>query len=122
MVTRFGDRITALASAGTLYLSSYQNEILTRSGCGSILSILPTFTPRITTLSPAKMLLALSKYPTTWVRPPDGISSATTPPISATTTATARAILVLRDFTVDPPARVADPAADRRTGWVPARV
>ena len=35
-VTSVGDRIAALASAGTLYLLSYQNEILTRSGCGSI--------------------------------------------------------------------------------------
>ena len=35
-VTSVGDRITALASAGTLYLLSNQNEILTRSGCGSI--------------------------------------------------------------------------------------
>ncbi len=51
-VTSVGDRIAALASAGTLYLLSYQNEILTRSGCGSILSILPTFTPRMRTSSP----------------------------------------------------------------------
>ena len=35
-VTSVGDRITALASAGTLYLSSTQNVILTRVGCGSI--------------------------------------------------------------------------------------
>ena len=47
-VTSDGDRITALASAGTLYLSSNQNVTLTRWGCGSILSILPTGTPRMT--------------------------------------------------------------------------
>lgn len=52
-VTRVGDRTAALASAGTLYLLSYQNEILTRSGSGSILWIRPTFTPSIRTSSPS---------------------------------------------------------------------
>ena len=35
-VTSVGDRIAAFASAGTLYLVSYQNETFTRSGCGWI--------------------------------------------------------------------------------------
>ena len=51
-VTSVGDRIAAFASAGTLYLVSYQNETFTRSGCGWISVILPTFTPRIRTSSP----------------------------------------------------------------------
>ena len=40
-VTSVGDKITAFASAGTLYLLSYQKETLTDSGCGSMDSILP---------------------------------------------------------------------------------
>ena len=60
-VTSVGDRMTALASAGTLYLLSNQNEILTRVGCGSMDSILPTGTPRMRTSSPAKMPLLFSK-------------------------------------------------------------
>ena len=51
-VTSVGDKTAALASAGTLYLSSYQNETFTRSDCGSILAILPTVTPRMRTSSP----------------------------------------------------------------------
>ena len=60
-VTSDGDRITAFASAGTRYLSSNQKLILTCSVCGSILSILPTGTPRMLTTSPTKMPLLLSK-------------------------------------------------------------
>ncbi|CKT34952.1 Uncharacterised protein [Mycobacterium tuberculosis] len=60
-VTSCGDRIAAAASAGTRYLRSNQNEILARSGCGSILTILPTGTPRMSTSSPANTPLLLSK-------------------------------------------------------------
>ncbi len=51
-VTSVGDKIAALASAGTLYLLSYQKEILTDVGCGSMDSILPTGTPTMRTSSP----------------------------------------------------------------------
>jgi len=60
-VTSCGDRIAALALAGTLYLRSNQNEILDRSGYGSILRTLPTDAPRIRTSSPANTPLLLSK-------------------------------------------------------------
>src|ERR1700748_75142 len=69
------------------------------------------------------MPFALSKYPTTWVRPPDAPMRVPTPPTSATASAMARRILVLRVFIIDPPAPVAPgPAADRRTHSAPAQV
>ena len=68
-VTSCGDRITAFASAGTWYLRSTQNEILDRTGCGSMVSIMPTGTPRMRTSSPANRPLLLSKYATMLVRP-----------------------------------------------------
>src|ERR1700722_11049856 len=68
-VTSDGDRIAALASAGTWYFALYQKLILTRRGWGSIESILPTGTPRTRTSSPAKIPLLFGKYPTTCIRP-----------------------------------------------------
>src|SRR6267378_942870 len=99
--TSDGDRITALASAGTLYLASYQKLILTRAPCGSMRSILPTGTPRISTLSPTKTPLLLAKYPTTWCRSISLVdrSAVNNPAASVTASTVASPILSLRDFT-----------------------
>src|SRR5271163_4176882 len=117
-VTSDGDRTTALASAGTLYLSLYQKVILTRSGCGSIFSTLPTGTPRMTTSSPLYMPVLLAKYPTTFVRPMPLATptTVTMPPIRTSTRATATPIVAFRDFTVHH-FQLAGPPASR---WAPA--
>src|SRR5271165_677847 len=132
-VTSDGDTITASASAGTLYFLSNQKSILTRCGCGSILSILPTRTPRIRTSSPTKMPVLLSKYPTACnlLTAPAERSAATTPAISTATNATANTVLALRGAVIvlppsvrsDPvPApRAPHPAPAQRPGWVSAR-
>lgn len=102
MATSVGDRITALAAAGTLYLSSNQKVILTRLGCGSILSILPTGTPLIRMSSPTNMPLLLSKYATTWVRFVSSAAraAASDPPAVRLTKVTARAIRMVREFII----------------------
>ena len=51
-LTSDGDRIAALASAGTGYCLSTEKVTLVRFGCGSIASIVPTATPRMRTSSP----------------------------------------------------------------------
>src|SRR6476469_9249348 len=94
-VTTVGDRIAALTSAGTLYLLSYQNEILTCSGCGSMDSILPTGTPTMRT---------------------------TTPPRSITASATARKILAVRVIVRPPRVRGGTPRRERAPGPVTASV
>src|ERR1700756_2610962 len=86
-VTSIGEMIAALASAGTLYLLSNQNVILTRWGCGSILSTLPTGTPRMRTSSPGNTAVLLSKYPTTIVRPICVVARTATNSDTASTTA-----------------------------------
>src|SRR5258708_11333775 len=89
-VTSCGDRIAASALAGTLYLRSNQNEILELSGCGSILRILPTGTPRMRTSSPANTPLLLSKYATTIVRADSPVARIAT--ITPATNTRARAV------------------------------
>src|SRR5277367_3568259 len=116
-VTNDGDRITALASAGTLYLASYQKLTLTRSACGSIRSTLPTATPRTRTSSPTNMPLVLAKYAVRvvrLVRSTDRVSI-TTPASRTTASTAAKPLFVLRQFIADPLARL------RQAHLVPGR-
>ena len=59
-VTSVGDMITALASAGTWYLSSSQKVILTRRLRFDLVDLADRH-PRMRTSSPAKMPLLFSK-------------------------------------------------------------
>src|SRR5882757_255919 len=66
--TSEGEMIAALTSAGILYWSSTQNEILDWPGCGSMRSILPTGMPRMRISSPGYNPLLLAKYAVKLIR------------------------------------------------------
>ena len=51
-LTSDGDRIAASASAGTGYCLSTEKVTFVAFGCGSIVSTVPTATPRMRTSSP----------------------------------------------------------------------
>ena len=109
---------TAFASCGTLYFSSYQKAILTRSASGWMLSILPTGTPRIRTSSPTKTPLLLSKYATTFTRPTPvaDLNTIASPATRVTASRMASPIRVYRGFriTVPLPEQVAPHRAQAR--------
>lgn len=84
--TRFGDMMMALASLGTFTSLDTDIVILTSDGRGSIVSMVPTGTPRMRTWSPGYNPTADAKWPTILrLFPCD--DSTYTPPTSTATSA-----------------------------------